>query len=140
MKRLPMIGAFVLLFGGFFVPSLAAQDNLEGDWVGGSNLFENPVFVHVRFTPTSSGFGGITNIQLWKVSNRPLSVVKAETSQVHFEFPSTTGIPFVADRKLKDGVIQGTMRAPDVVLRVSACGAAAGEFRGSLRRRATQER
>ena len=94
-----MIGVFALLFGGF-VPSLPAQDSIEGDWVGGSKLFENPVFVYVRFTPTSSGLGGITNIQLWKVSNRPLSVVKVETSQVHFEFPSVTGIPFVAAESL----------------------------------------
>jgi uncharacterized protein len=113
MKRLAMIGVLALLFGGFCVPSFAAQDGLEGDWVGGSNLFENPVFVHLRFTPSAAGIGGITNIQLWKVSNRPLSVVKVETSQVHFEFPSTTGIPFVADGKLTDGVIQGTMRRGD---------------------------
>lgn len=110
MKRLTMIGVFALLVGGFCVSSLAAQDSIEGDWVGGSNLFENPVFVHARFTPTSSGFGGITNIQLWRVSNRPFSVVKVESSQVHLELPSTTGIPFVADGTLKDGVIQGTMR------------------------------
>ena len=113
MKRLAMIGVAALLFGGFCVPSFAAQDSIEGDWVGGSNLFENPVFVHVRFTPNAAGIGGLTNIQLWKVSNRPLSVVKVETSQVHFEFPSTTGIPFVADGTLKDGVIQGTMRRGD---------------------------
>ncbi len=54
MKRLPLIGVFALLFGGFCVPSLAAQDSVEGDWVGGTNLFDNPVFVHVRFTPNSS--------------------------------------------------------------------------------------
>jgi hypothetical protein len=48
MKRLPIIGVFALLFGGFCVPSLAAQDSIEGDWVGGSNLFGNPVFVHAR--------------------------------------------------------------------------------------------
>ena len=111
--KLTMIGVLAFLFVGLCVPSLAAQDSLEGDWVGGSNLFENPVFVHVRFTPTSSGLAGLTNIQLWKVSNRPLSVVKVEASQVHFEFPSTTGIPFVAEGKLADGVIQGTMRRGD---------------------------
>lgn len=113
MKRLTLIGVFALLLGGFFVPSLAAQDSIEGDWVGGSNLFEKPVFIRARFTPTSSGFSGIANIQLWKVSNRPFSVVKVETAHVHFEFPSVTGVPYVADGQLKDGIIQGTMRRGD---------------------------
>jgi len=109
MKRLPLIGVFALLFGGFCVPSLAAQDRVEGDWVGGTNLFDNPVFVHVRFTPNSSGISGLANIQPWKVGNRPLSVVKVEGTRVHFEFPSVTGIPYVGDGELKDGVIRGEM-------------------------------
>ena len=39
--------------------------------VGGTNLFDRPVFVHVRFTSNSSGISGLTNIQPWKVGNRP---------------------------------------------------------------------
>ena len=110
MKRLATTGLFALLFCIFCAPSNAAQDALDGDWVGGSNLFQNPVFVQVRFVPTATGIGGVTNVQLWRVSNRPLTNVRIETSKVHFEFPSTTGVPFVADGQLKDGVIQGTIR------------------------------
>lgn len=109
MKRLTMIGVFALLFGGFCVASLAAQDSIEGDWVGGTNLFSNPVFVHVRFTSNSSGISGLANIQPWKVGNRPLSVARVDGTRVHFEFPSVTGIPYVGDGELKDGVIQGKM-------------------------------
>jgi dienelactone hydrolase len=108
MKRLAMIGVFVLLFGGL-VPSLAAQESIDGDWVGGTNLFDRPVFVHVRFTSNSSGISGLANIQPWKVGNRPLSVVKVEGTRVHFEFPSVIGIPYVGDGELKDGVIRGKM-------------------------------
>lgn len=110
MKKLATTGLFALLFCMFCAPSHAAQDALEGDWVGGSNLFQNPVFLQVRFVPTATGIGGVTNVQLWRVSNRPLTNIRIETSQVHFEFPSTTGVPFVADGQLKNGVIQGTIR------------------------------
>lgn len=110
MKRLLMAGLFALLVCMFCAPSNAAQNALEGDWVGGSNLFQNPVFIQVRFAPTKTGVGGVTNVQSWRVSNRPLTNVRLETSEVHFEFPSTTGVPFVADGQLKDGVIQGTIR------------------------------
>jgi dipeptidyl aminopeptidase/acylaminoacyl peptidase len=110
MKRLPITGLFALFVCIFCVPSLAAQDSLEGDWAGGSNLFQNPVFIHVRFVPTKSGIGGITNVQSWRVSNRLLTSTRLESSQVHFEFPSSTGELFVADGQLKDGVIQGTIR------------------------------
>ena len=110
MKRLAMTSLLALLFCMFCAPSNAAQDALEGDWVGGSNLFQNPVFLQVRFVPTATGIGGVTNVQLWRVSNRPLTNIRIETSQVHFEFPSTTGVPFVADGQLKNGVIQGTIR------------------------------
>ena len=38
MKRLPMLGVFALLLGAFCVPLSKAQDSIEGDWVGGTNL------------------------------------------------------------------------------------------------------
>lgn len=96
-------------FSGCIV-SISAQDNIQGDWVGGTNLFNKAVFVHVRFTPSAKGLAGLANIQPWKVSNRPLSVATVEGSSVHFEFPSVTGVPYVGEGQLKDGVIRGTMR------------------------------
>lgn len=88
----------------------AVTGQIGGDWVGGSNLFDNPVFISIRFSDSPAGPTGIVNIQLWRVSNRPLSKVQVEGSRVLFEFPSTTGIPFKGDGELKDGVIEGTMR------------------------------
>ena len=88
----------------------AVTDQIGGDWVGGSNLFGNPVFISIRFSDSPAGPPGIVNIQLWRVSNRPLSKLQVEGSRVLFEFPSTTGIPFKGEGELKDGVIEGTMR------------------------------
>jgi len=115
MKNLGIGGALALLLCVFCAPSSAAQTSaaIEGDWVGGSNLFQNPVFIHFRFAPTKTGIGGVTNVQLWRAINRPLTNVRFESSRVHFEFPSTTGVPFTGDGELKDGVIQGTIRRGD---------------------------
>jgi pimeloyl-ACP methyl ester carboxylesterase len=107
--KLPMIGVFTLLLGMFCVPLSHAQESIDGDWVGGTNLFNNPVFIHVRFTSNASGISGLANVQPWKVGNRPLSVVNVEGTRVHFEFPSVTGVPYQGEGDLKDGVIQGKM-------------------------------
>ena len=87
----------------------AESDNIAGDWVGGSNLFGNPVFISFSFTESPAGMQGTTNVQLWRVSNRPLTKVQVDGSRLHFEFPSTTGIPFIGDGEVKAGVIEGTI-------------------------------
>ena len=79
----------------------AVPDNIAGQWVGGSNLFDNPVFISLRFTESTAGMQGTANIQSWRVANRALSNVQVEASQLHFEFPSTTGIPFIAEGEVK---------------------------------------
>src|SRR5262245_34417201 len=99
---------YLLLCAGLIVPIAHAQA-LEGDWVGGSNLFQNPAFVHVRFVPAPSGTGGVANVQAWKVSNRPLSAVAMDGSRIRFEFPSDAGVPYVAEGELQGGLIQGSM-------------------------------
>jgi len=85
-------------------------DNLEGDWVGGSNLFGSPALLSFNFVGSSAGLQGTANIQSWRVSNRALTKVQLEGSRLHLELPSTTGIPFVADGEIKGGVIEGTIR------------------------------
>ena len=88
----------------------AATDSIGGDWVGGSNLFGNPVFITFSFTESPAGMQGSTNIQLWRVSNRPLTKVQVDGAKLQFEFPSTTGIPFIGEGEIKAGVIEGTIR------------------------------
>jgi uncharacterized protein len=111
MKHLRPAGLALVLLILFSVPSIAQTPaTIQGDWAGGSDLFQNPAFLFFWFAQTESGLNGVTNVQAWRVSNRPLTNVRVESSHVHFEFPSTTGVPFVADGELKDGVIQGTIR------------------------------
>ena len=88
----------------------AVPDSIGGEWVGGSDLFGNPVFISIRFTESPAGMVGTANIQLWRVSNRPLAKVQVEGSRLLFELPSTTGIPFVGEGEIKSGVIEGTIR------------------------------
>jgi pimeloyl-ACP methyl ester carboxylesterase len=49
----------------------------------------------------------------WRVVRRPLSLVRFESPQLHFEFPSNTGVPFVADAQLENGAVRGTIRRGD---------------------------
>jgi pimeloyl-ACP methyl ester carboxylesterase len=112
MKHLRPAALAALLLILFWVPSSSAQTptTIQGDWAGGSDLFQTPAFLYFRFAQTESGLNGLTNVQAWRVFNRALTNVRFESSQVHFEFPSTTGVPFVGDGELKTGVIQGTIR------------------------------
>lgn len=112
MKHLHTAALAALLLILSFVPSSSAHTptTIQGDWAGGSDLFQNPAFLYFRFAQTESGLAGVTNVQAWRVFNRTLTNVRFESSQVHFEFSSTTGVPFVGDGELKDGVIQGTIR------------------------------
>ena len=115
MKHLHTAGLAVVLLILFFAPSSSAQTvvSIQGDWVGGSDLFQPPAFIHFRFAQTGSGLSGVANIQTWRVSNRALASISFESSRIHFEFPSTTGVPFVGDGELASGVIQGTIRRGD---------------------------
>ena len=89
MKLIRCISFYCLLL---LLPC-ATQAQIEGDWVGGSDLFQNKVFIQFRFSNNS----GVANISQWRVNNRPLVNVKADQQRLHFEFPSTTGIPFIGD-------------------------------------------
>jgi pimeloyl-ACP methyl ester carboxylesterase len=115
MKYLHTAGLAVVLLILFFAPSSLAQTpaSIQGDWVGGSDLFQSPAFIHFRFAETKSGTSGVANVQAWRVFNRALTTVRFESSRVHFELPSTTGVPFVGDGELASGVIQGTIRRGD---------------------------
>lgn len=106
MKRLTVICALIFLFA---LPCFA-QPPIEGEWVGGSNLFGNQVFIQVKFERAGTGLTGNFNGLAWRVVRRPFSLVRFQSPELHFELPSNTGIPFVADARLEGGVIRGTIR------------------------------
>ncbi len=109
MRKLAAISGLIFLLA---LPCFA-QQSIEGEWVGGSNLFGNQVFIQVKFERTGTAFTGNFNSMAWRVVRRPLSPVRFESSELHFEFPSNTGVPFVADARLENGVIRGTVRRGD---------------------------
>lgn len=109
MKKLAAIIALAFLFA---LPCFA-QQSIEGEWVGGSNLFGNQVFIQVKFERMGAALTGNFNSMAWRVVRRPVSLVRFEFPQLHFEFPSNTGVPFVADARLENGVIRGTIRRGD---------------------------
>lgn len=106
MKRLTVISALIFLFA---LPCFAQQP-IAGEWVGGSNLFGNQVFIQVKFERAGTGLTGNFNSMSWRVVRRPFSLVRFQSPELHFELPSNTGIPFVADARLENGVIRGTIR------------------------------
>ena len=106
MKRLVAITALTFLFA---LPCFA-QESIEGEWVGGSNLFDNQVFIQAKFEPARTGLTGQFNSMAWRVVRRPFSLVRFESPELHFELPSNTGVPFVADARLENGIVRGTIR------------------------------
>ncbi|HKR13987.1 MAG TPA: alpha/beta hydrolase [Pyrinomonadaceae bacterium] len=106
MKRFATISTLTFLLA----LTCIAQPSIEGEWVGGSNLFGDQVFIQVSFERTGTTIAGNFNCLAWRAARRPFSEVRFESSQLHFEFPSTTGVPFVGDARLENGVIRGTIK------------------------------
>ena len=106
MRRLTAISALIFLFA---LPCFAQQP-IEGEWVGGSNLFGNQVFIQVKFERAGTGLTGNFNSMAWGAVRRPFSLVRFQSPELHFELPSNTGVPFVADARLENGIIRGTIR------------------------------
>lgn len=106
MGRLTVISALIFLSA----LHCYAQQPIEGEWVGGSNLFGNQVFIQVKFERAGAGLTGSFNGMAWAVVRRPFSLVRFQSPELHFELPSNAGVPFVADARLESGVIRGTIR------------------------------
>ncbi len=109
MRKLAVISILTFLLA---LPCFA-QQSIEGEWVGGSNLFGNQVFIQVKFEPTGTALTGNLNSMAWRVVSRSFSLVRFESPELHFELPSNTGVPFVADARLENGIIRGTIRRGD---------------------------
>lgn len=79
------------------------------EWVGGSDLFGTPVFIQVEL-PAAPGraAGRFTSLE-WAAVNRPMTVETKPTGDVRFEFPSSTGVPFVGEGEVVGDVIRGTI-------------------------------
>ena len=89
-----------------------ASDISAGEWVGGSDLFESPAYIHLEIS-INHETKGIVNIPQWKVVKRTLLNLKINHDRIYFEIYSNTGVPFIAEGKFANGVIEGAISRGD---------------------------
>ena len=102
----------LIAVGLFFSVETQASDISAGEWVGGSDLFESPAYMHLEISINHEP-RGVVNIPQWKVIKRTLLNLKINGDRLYFEISSTTGVPFIADGKFANGVIEGVISRGD---------------------------
>jgi dienelactone hydrolase len=112
MRKVMMIGTLALLFCGYWVPTTAAQQPIEGDWVGGFKIRDQYRFIRVHFMMDGKGLKASSDI-LFPLSERAMNLaiaqVSSQPSQLHFELPRDAAA-FTFDGEFKDGTISGEVR------------------------------
>ncbi len=96
----------------FFSIHIYASDISGGEWVGGSDLFESPVYMQLQIS-TNDHLKAIVNVPQWKMVKRDVVNLKIEAGRIYFEIPSTTGVPYIAEGKYANGVIEGVISRGD---------------------------
>jgi dienelactone hydrolase len=96
----------------FFSIHSNASDISGGEWVGGSDLFESPAFMHLDISMDGQQ-KGVIDIPQWKVTKRALQDLRINEDSIYFEIFSTTGVPFIARGRIANGVIQGVISRGD---------------------------
>jgi dienelactone hydrolase len=108
---MPFKQALVAVF--IFVSMQSRASGIAGgEWVGGSDLFESPAYMHLDIS-LGDQQKGVINIPQWKVVKRPLQTLRVNDDSIYFEIPSTTGVPFIARGKITNGVIEGAISRGD---------------------------
>jgi len=108
---MPFKQALVAVF--IFVSMQSRASGIAGgEWVGGSDLFESPAYMHLDIS-LGDQQKGVINIPQWKVVKRPLQTLRINDDSIYFEIPSTTGVPFIARGKIANGVIEGAISRGD---------------------------
>ncbi len=96
----------------FFSTQTHASDISAGEWVGGSDLFESPAYMHIDITMNDQQ-EGVVDIPQWKVIKRVLQNLWINGDSIHFEIASTTGTPFIANGRFVNGFIAGVISRGD---------------------------
>ncbi len=115
MKRLAMIGMFALLGFGFHVLPCAAQESLDGDWIGGIDFGKSWQSINLHFKADKEGMAGTLDLPQQGRNGLPLNRVVLESSRVRIEWQGRSGLA-IYEGQLKGGEIvgnfaQGTTRA-----------------------------
>jgi pimeloyl-ACP methyl ester carboxylesterase len=99
-----------LLWCGVSLPCHAAQQPLEGDWVGGFMFDGTWAAVNVRFRTEQNGINGAADIAIPSRENAAgaaLTAISIKSSRLYFEIPRDSG-KIVFDGQLKEHTIVGT--------------------------------
>ncbi len=102
----------LLAIFSFFSIMAHAEDISGGEWVGGSDLFESPAYMHLDISVNDQS-KGVVNIPQWRVTKRALLNLKINSDSIYFEIASTTGVPFIAKGRLINGFIEGVITRGD---------------------------
>jgi dienelactone hydrolase len=108
---LPLQQLFIALLVAFSIQS-KASDISAGEWVGGSDLFDSPAYMNLNLTITNEARGTV-NIPQWKVVKRELLKLNIDNDRIYFEIYSNTGIPFIAEGRFLNGIIEGSISRGD---------------------------
>lgn len=104
-----MISILSLLVCGFFLPSYAAQQSLEGDWVGTLRLKDKEERVDVHFKTEQGEIKGTIDFPLKEQMNLALSKINSVAPRVSLEWQDQGGT-IVFNGQLSDGTISGEVR------------------------------
>lgn len=112
MRKFFRIGAFALLCCGAWAPTVAAQQSIEGDWVGGFTIQDQYRFIRVRFTMDGKELKASSDLLFpprERVMNLTLAQVSSESSRLRFELPRETAA-FSFAGEFKEGTISGEVQ------------------------------
>ena len=95
-----------LLCSGLFFPCNAAQQSLEGDWVGGIDSGNSWQSIKLHFKSEKDGLTGTLDFPDQGRNGLPLSRVVVESSRVRIEWQGRSGLA-IYEGEFRDGGIMG---------------------------------
>src|SRR6267378_8656566 len=92
MKRMAMIGIFMLLCFGSRVLPCAAQQSLDGDWIGGIDFGKSWQSINLHFRTDQQVITGTLDLPQQGRNGLPLNRVVLESSHVRIEWQGRSGL------------------------------------------------
>lgn len=109
MKRLTMLSCFLFLLCVFWMPSYAAPNQLNGDWVGEFKIDGKSVYVRTRFETKEGDPVATFDLPLERPRRIALKDLKVDSSRVRFELPKESE-SLLFEGQLADGTLSGEVR------------------------------
>lgn len=107
MKQLATIYSLLLFCYVFLLPyNVAAQQSIEGEWIGGLDSGKDWLPITVRFQTEAQDIKATLGVPRFGLMNQTLNQVKIDPTRVHFEWLRQAGTG-VFDGEFKDGGIVG---------------------------------